>query len=128
MTGDSSAAPGLSLPHISEAAWQHIAANPRAPAGPAVLLSGWRDAHLRSFPYTPPIAEIHALHSCLEQYLAEGPDAVLARHRAAARAARAGRHGPGPLGDCTWKIPFASEAFPDFGSAKQPRTESDVSP
>jgi pyridoxamine--pyruvate transaminase len=33
---------------------------------------------------------VYALHSCLEQYLAEGPDAVRARHRAAARAARAG--------------------------------------
>ena len=82
--------PGLSLLHVSEAAWQHMAANPRAPGGAALSLPGWQDAHLRSFPYTPPTAEIYALHSCLEQYLAEGPDAVLARHRAAARATRAG--------------------------------------
>jgi pyridoxamine---pyruvate transaminase len=87
--------PGLSLVHVSEAAWQHMAANPRAPGGPALSLRGWRDAHLGSFPYTPPIAEIYALHACLDQYLAEGADAVLARHRAAAHATRAGARAMG---------------------------------
>jgi aspartate aminotransferase-like enzyme len=58
-------------------------------------LRGWRDAHLGSFPYTPPVAEIYALHACLEQYLAEGADAVLARHRAAAHATRAGARAMG---------------------------------
>jgi pyridoxamine---pyruvate transaminase len=82
--------PGLSLLHVSEAAWRHMAANPRPPGGAALSLAGWRDAHRGSFPYTPPVAEIYALHACLEQYLAEGPDAVLARHQAAARATRAG--------------------------------------
>jgi len=82
--------PGLSLLHVSDAAWRHLAANPRAPGGAALSLAGWRDAHRGSFPYTPPIAEIYALRSCLEQYLAEGPEAALARHRAAARATRAG--------------------------------------
>ena len=38
--------------------------------------------HLGSFPYTPPVAEIYALHACLEQYLAEGADAVLSGGRA----------------------------------------------
>lgn len=81
--------PGLSLLHVSEAAWRHMAVNPRAP-GAALSLAGWRDAQRGSFPYTPPVTEIYALHACLEQYLAEGPDAVLARHQAAARATRAG--------------------------------------
>jgi pyridoxamine---pyruvate transaminase len=84
--------PGLSLLHVSEAAWRHMEANPRAPRGSALSVLDWRDAHLpgRSFPFTPSVAEIHALHSCLRQYLAEGPEAVRARHRAAARAVRAG--------------------------------------
>jgi pyridoxamine--pyruvate transaminase len=84
--------PGLSLLHLSDDAWRHIEANPRAPRGSALSVLDWRDAHLpgRSFPFTPSVSEVYALHSCLEQYLAEGPDAVRARHRAAARAARAG--------------------------------------
>jgi pyridoxamine--pyruvate transaminase len=82
--------PGLSLLHVSDAAWRHIAANPGAPGAAALSLAGWRDARHGSFPYTPPVSEIYALHACLEQYLAEGPDAVLARHQAAARATRAG--------------------------------------
>lgn len=81
--------PGLSLLHVSEAAWQRMAANPRVP-GAALSLAAWRGASRGSFPYTPPVTEIYALHACLGQYLAEGPDAVLARHRAAARATRAG--------------------------------------
>ncbi len=84
--------PGLSLLHVSDAAWRHMEANPRAPRGSALSVLDWRDAHLpgRSFPFTPSVAEIHALDSCLRQYLAEGPEPVRARHRAAARAVRAG--------------------------------------
>lgn len=84
--------PGLSLLHVSDDAWRHIEANPHAPRGSVLSVLEWRDAHLpgRSFPFTPSVSEVYALHSCLEQYLAEGPDTVRARHRAAARAARAG--------------------------------------
>jgi pyridoxamine--pyruvate transaminase len=84
--------PGLSLLHVSDAAWRHMEANPRAPRGSALSILDWRDAHRpgRAFPFTPPVTEIYALHSCLRQYLAEGPEAVWARHRAAARAVRAG--------------------------------------
>lgn len=85
-------APGLSLLHVSKAAWRHMEANPRAPRRSALSLLDWRDAHLKghSFPFTPPAPAVNALQSCLEQYLAEGPMVVQARHRAAARATRAG--------------------------------------
>jgi pyridoxamine---pyruvate transaminase len=83
---------GLSLLHVSEAAWAHMAANPRAPRGSILSILDWRDAHLASapFPFTPSISDIYGLHACLGQYLAEGPDAVQRRHAAAAAAARAG--------------------------------------
>jgi pyridoxamine--pyruvate transaminase len=83
---------GLSLMHVSEAAWAHMAANPRAPRGSILSILDWRDAHRASapFPFTPSISDIYGLHSCLGQYLAEGPDAVQRRHAAAAAAARAG--------------------------------------
>jgi pyridoxamine--pyruvate transaminase len=84
--------PGLSLLHVSEAAWAHMAANPAAPRGSVLSILDWRDAHLadRPFPFTPSVTDIYGLHACLEQYLAEGADAVQRRHRTAARAARAG--------------------------------------
>jgi pyridoxamine---pyruvate transaminase len=84
--------PGLSLLHVSDDAWRHIAANPNAPRGSALSVEDWRDAHRpdRAFPFTPPVSEIYALRSCLQQYLAEGPANVVARHRHAASAVRAG--------------------------------------
>jgi pyridoxamine---pyruvate transaminase len=86
--------PGLSLLHVSDRAWQHIAANRNAPAEAALRITPWRDTQ-HGFPFTPNIAEINALHSCLTQYLAEGPAAVQARHQAAARAIRSGVQGLG---------------------------------
>ena len=84
--------PGLSLLHVSDDAWRHIAANQNAPRGSALSIEDWRDAHRpdRAFPFTPPVSEIYALRSCLQQYLAEGPANVVQRHRRAARAVRAG--------------------------------------
>jgi pyridoxamine--pyruvate transaminase len=83
---------GLSLLHVSEAAWAQMAANPAAPRGSALSILDWRDAHRadRPFPFTPSVTEIYGLHACLEQYLAEGAGAVRQRHQAAARAVRAG--------------------------------------
>lgn len=83
---------GLSLLHVSDAAWEHMAANPDAPRASMLSILDWRDAYLvdRPFPFTPSVSEVYALHACLEQFLAEGPASVLARHQAAARAARAG--------------------------------------
>jgi pyridoxamine---pyruvate transaminase len=83
---------GLCLLHVSDAAWEHMAANPDAPRASMLSILDWRDAHLvdRPFPFTPSVSDVYALHACLEQYLAEGPASVRARHRSAARAARAG--------------------------------------
>ena len=84
--------PGLSLLHVSEDAWRHIAANPNAPRGSALSIEDWRDAHRpdRAFPFTPSVSEIYGLRSCLIQFLAEGPENVAARHRRAAQAVRGG--------------------------------------
>jgi pyridoxamine--pyruvate transaminase len=84
--------PGLSLLHVSDDAWRHIAANPNAPRGSALSIEDWRDAHLpdRAFPFTPSVSDIYALRSVLQQYLAEGPQNAERRHRRAARAVRAG--------------------------------------
>ena len=84
--------PGLSLLHVSDDAWRHIAANPNAPRGSALSILDWRDAHRpdRAFPFTPSVSEIYGLRSCLIQFLAEGPEKVAARHRRAAQSVRAG--------------------------------------
>jgi pyridoxamine--pyruvate transaminase len=84
--------PGLSLLHVSDGAWSHMAANPAAPRGSALSILDWRDAHLadRPFPFTPSVSDVYGLRAALEQYLQEGGEAVRARHRRAARAARAG--------------------------------------
>ena len=84
--------PGLSLLHVSEAAWEHMAANPAAPRGSALSILDWRNAHLadRPFPFTPSVTDIYGLRACLEQYLGEGAEAVRRRHRAAARTTQAG--------------------------------------
>ena len=59
--------PGLSLLHVSDDAWRHIAANPNAPRGSALSIEGWRDAHRpdRPFPFTPSVTEIYGLRSSL---------------------------------------------------------------
>jgi pyridoxamine---pyruvate transaminase len=84
--------PGLSLLHVSEAAWEHMEANPDAPRASVLSILDWKDAHLadRPFPFTPSVSDVYALHACLGQYLAEGPAAVQRRHQAAARSVRAG--------------------------------------
>ncbi len=84
--------PGLSLLHVSEAAWAHMEENPAAPRDSMLSILDWRHAHRvdRPFPFTPSVSEIYALHACLTQYLDEGREAVERRHQGAARAARAG--------------------------------------
>jgi len=84
--------PGLSLVYVTEAAWDHMAANTAAPRSSILSILDWRDAHLvdRRFPFTPSVSEIYALEAILRQYLNEGPSRVHARHRQAARATRAG--------------------------------------
>ncbi len=84
--------PGLSLLHVSESAWEKIAANPAAPKDSILSISDWRHAHKAGnpFPFTPSVSEINALDAALEVYLAEGEQAVWDRHALTARATRAG--------------------------------------
>jgi len=84
--------PGLSMLYLSDAAWEHMEANPDAPRASILSILDWKDAHLpdRLFPFTPSVSDVYALHSCLAQYLAEGPQSVQSRHRSAALSARAG--------------------------------------
>lgn len=84
--------PGLSLLHVSDAAWEKIAANPDAPKDSILSISDWRRAHLAGepFPFTPSVSEINALDAALDVYLAEGERAVWDRHALTAKACRAG--------------------------------------
>lgn len=85
-------APGLTLMAVSERAWAQIDANPNAPRASALSLGDWRHAWRagQPFPFTPSIAEVYGLDAALDLYLAEGPEAVWARHDLTARACRAG--------------------------------------
>jgi len=84
--------PGLSLLHLSPAAWEKIAANPDAPRDSILSIADWRRAHEASqpFPFTPSVSEINALDAALDLYIAEGEQAVWDRHALTARATRAG--------------------------------------
>jgi pyridoxamine--pyruvate transaminase len=101
--------PGLSLLHVSDAAWRHIDANPRAPRGSALSISDWRDAHRPGggFPFTPNVSEIYALQAVLRQLLDEGLETAINRHK---RVAHAVRQGAVALGLSLWPAPEAVKA------------------
>lgn len=84
--------PGLSILHVSERAWAHIDANPAAPTGSVLSLKDWREAWRADtlFPFTPSVAEVHALDAAVDAYLEEEPEKVWARHALTARACRTG--------------------------------------
>jgi pyridoxamine--pyruvate transaminase len=84
--------PGLTFMAVSERAWAHIAANPNAPKASILSLADWKEAWRRDqpFPFTPSTAEINGLDAALDEYFAEGPEAVWRRHAVSARACRAG--------------------------------------
>ena len=84
--------PGLTLLHVSDAAWEKIAANPNAPTASILSIIDWKRAHEahKPFPFTPSVSEINALDAALDLYLEEGEQAVWARHAWTAKACRAG--------------------------------------
>jgi pyridoxamine--pyruvate transaminase len=84
--------PGLSLLHVSDAAWRKMEANPDAPRASMLSIVDWRRAHeaTQPFPFTPSISEINALDAALDLYLGEGDEAVWRRHAVTAAACRAG--------------------------------------
>ncbi|RAJ44143.1 aspartate aminotransferase-like enzyme [Kitasatospora sp. SolWspMP-SS2h] len=85
---------GVSAVSVSERAWQRIAANPAAPRRSYLSLLDWKerwtDAGRTQLPHAPAQLEMLALEECLAAIEAETLDAVIARHRAAAAATRAG--------------------------------------
>jgi pyridoxamine---pyruvate transaminase len=85
-------APGLTIMAVSERAWKHIEANPKAPFASVLSLKDWKNAWSREepFPFTPSVAEMNGLDGALDQYLEEGPEQVWRRHGLTARACRAG--------------------------------------
>ncbi|MER5492755.1 aminotransferase class V-fold PLP-dependent enzyme [Streptomyces sp. NPDC002490] len=85
---------GVSAVSVSERAWQRMAANPRAPRRSYLSLLDWKerwiDAGRRGLPHAPAQLEMLALQACVERIEATGPEVVMERHAAAARAVRAG--------------------------------------
>jgi pyridoxamine--pyruvate transaminase len=85
-------APGLTVMAVSDRAWAHMEANPKAPRASALSLLDWKEAWRkdRPFPFTPSVAEVNGLDAALDQYLEEGPAKVWHRHGLTAKACRAG--------------------------------------
>jgi len=85
-------APGTTVVAVSERAWAHMEANPKAPRASILSYLDWKDAwrHDKPFPFTPSVAEINGLDAVFDQYLAEGPENVWRRHALTAAATRAG--------------------------------------
>jgi pyridoxamine--pyruvate transaminase len=85
-------APGLTIMAVSERAWRHIEANPKAPFASVLSLKDWKDAWSKNspFPFTPSVAEMNGLDAALDQYLEEGAEKVWRRHALTAAATRAG--------------------------------------
>ena len=90
-------APGVTMVAVSERAWQHMEANPKAPRASVLSYLDWRDAWSKDkpFPFTPSVAEINGLDAVIDQYLDEGPEAVWRRHGLTAQACRAGMQAMG---------------------------------
>ncbi|MEV6837493.1 aminotransferase class V-fold PLP-dependent enzyme [Streptomyces sp. NPDC051133] len=85
---------GVSAISVSERAWARMAANPHAPRRSYLSLLDWKerwiDAGRRALPHAPAQLEMLALEACLERIESAGLDEVMARHRRAALATRAG--------------------------------------
>ncbi|MEU6817688.1 aminotransferase class V-fold PLP-dependent enzyme [Streptomyces sp. NPDC046860] len=85
---------GVSAISVSERAWERMAANPDAPRRSYLSLLDWKERWIgggrKALPHAPAQLEMLALDACVERIEADGLDAVMARHRRAARATRAG--------------------------------------
>jgi aspartate aminotransferase-like enzyme len=85
---------GVSAVSVSERAWARMAANPGAPRRSYLSLLDWKehwiDGGRKALLHAPAQLEMLALEACVERIEAEGLDAVMARHRSAAAATRAG--------------------------------------
>ncbi|MGW2234091.1 pyridoxal-phosphate-dependent aminotransferase family protein [Streptomyces sp. NPDC001759] len=85
---------GVSAVSVSARAWARMAANPGAPRRSYLSLLDWKERWLdggrKVLPHAPAQLEMLALEACVERIEAQGLDAVMGRHRAAAAATRAG--------------------------------------
>lgn len=85
---------GVSAVSVSERAWTRMAANPRAPRRSYLSLLDWKerwiDGGRKALLHAPAQLEMLALEACVERIEADGLNAVMGRHRAAAAATRAG--------------------------------------
>jgi pyridoxamine--pyruvate transaminase len=86
------AAPGLALMSVSERAWHKIKSNPQAPIASYLSILDWENAWSRDtrFPSNVSVPLVYALDAALDLYLAEGPEAVWARHALTGKVCRAG--------------------------------------
>lgn len=82
--------PGLSLVAISPRAWDVMETVVHPLRGSFLSLLDWKTTWIEQgrFPYTPSVADVHALESTLELAVAEGMDAMAVRHQRIAEAAR----------------------------------------
>ncbi|MFJ8196264.1 pyridoxal-phosphate-dependent aminotransferase family protein [Streptomyces sp. NPDC096152] len=85
---------GVSAVSVSERAWARMAANPRAPRRSYLSLLDWKerwvDGGRTALLHAPAQLEMLALEACVERIETAGLDTVMARHRCAAAATRAG--------------------------------------
>ncbi|MEU1287430.1 aminotransferase class V-fold PLP-dependent enzyme [Kitasatospora sp. NPDC005856] len=92
---------GVSAVSVSGRAWERIAANPAAPRRSYLSLLDWKerwtDAGRAVLPHAPAQLEMLALGACLDRIATDGLPAVIARHRAASAATRAGVRALGTL-------------------------------
>jgi pyridoxamine---pyruvate transaminase len=90
-------APGVTLMAVTDRAWKHMEANPKAPRASVLSLLDWKDAWSKDkpFPFTPSVSEVNGLDAVFDQYLDEGPEQVWKRHGVTSRACRAGIKGMG---------------------------------
>ncbi|MGW1201139.1 pyridoxal-phosphate-dependent aminotransferase family protein [Streptomyces sp. NPDC002536] len=85
---------GVSVASVSARAWERIAANEHAPRRSYLSLLDWKerwiDGGRTALPHAPAQLEMLALEQAVDRIEAEGLDAAMVRHRAAAAAVRAG--------------------------------------
>lgn len=82
--------PGLALLAVSPKAWQAMEAVDHPLRGSYLSLLDWKTTWIENgrFPFTPSVADVHALESTLELAVDEGMDAMASRHQCIAAAAR----------------------------------------
>jgi pyridoxamine--pyruvate transaminase len=111
--------PGMSLMAVSPEAWAAIEANPDAPRGSFLSMLDYQDMwHGQGrFPFTPSVPDVHGVLAAAELLLAEGLEAVQARHDRVARACRDGVRAmglrPWPRSESFAAASVAAIAVPD---------------